>query len=239
MNELNIEQAVAALVNHYVAASAGLVDENVEASYGYQKFALLFNYGAEKGIDRASGDFVEARKCSGKVSKDKDCLDEAPDCELKKGAEPLNAFFAFARERKEGIASEAAALSAPGNVHASTAQKLNEMWAALPGNEKEKYMSECVSSSLRLCAFRRTFFPLLLFLLICPSILRKPAKVQRKALVSSAVGALQSPHAPSIFETSASSYRGDVPLGTIGLTGTIFILNPIFRSPLIASCSDR
>ena len=141
MNELNIEQAVAALVNHYVAASAGLVDENVEASYGYQKFALLFKYGAEKGKDTATGDFVETRQRSGKVSRDRDCSGEAPGIEKKNFSEPLNAFFAFARERKEEIAS-AASLS--GNVHISTAQRINEMWEALPGDEKEKYSSECV-----------------------------------------------------------------------------------------------
>jgi hypothetical protein len=138
-HELSIEQAVAALVSHYVAASVGLVDENIEASYGYQKFALLFQSGVEC-TDRATGDFVEARKRSGRVGKKKDCTDEASG-EQKKGSEPLNAFFAFARERKEEIAS-AASLS--GNVHISTAQKIKEMWEALPGDEKEKYSSECV-----------------------------------------------------------------------------------------------
>jgi hypothetical protein len=151
--QLNVEQAVAALVNHYVAASAGLVSESVNACYGYQKMAFLFAYEAEKGANHPSGKKVTFGKRSVKSKKDKIWPNEAFVASGINSSEPLNGFLNFAREKMAAVSLEGESASASGNSQVSTGQKLNEMWAALSQEERGKYSSECVTNSLLMLAF--------------------------------------------------------------------------------------
>jgi hypothetical protein len=152
LNVTNVEQAVAALVNHYVAASAGLVSESVNACYGYHKMAFLFAYEAERGANPPSGKFVTVGKPF-KSKKDKFRSNEAFVANGIKTSEPLNAFLNFAREKMAGVSLEGTSASASGNSQVSTGQKLNEMWVALSEEERGKYSSECVNNSLLMLAF--------------------------------------------------------------------------------------
>jgi|LauGreDrversion4_2_1035121.scaffolds.fasta_scaffold1160983_1 hypothetical protein len=148
MNTLNIEQAVAALVNHYVAASAGLVSENVQESYGYQSIAFLFASRAERDTNLPTGNFVKAGKRSTKSRKKTLWSNEAAVADRMNASEPQNAFFNFAREKMSTVSQEVASASASGNSQVSIAQKLNEMWAALSDDAKCKFSSEYVTNLL-------------------------------------------------------------------------------------------
>jgi hypothetical protein len=154
LNVANVEQAVAALVNHYVAASAGLVSESVNACYGYHKMAFLFAYEAERGANPpSSGKFVTVGKRSFKSKKDKIWSNDAFAANGINTSEPQNAFLNFAREKMAGVSLEGTSASASGNSQVSTGQKLNEMWAALSDEERGKYSSECVTNSLLMLIF--------------------------------------------------------------------------------------
>ncbi len=150
MNNPNVEQAVAALVNHYVAASAGLVSENVKTCYGYQKMAILFASEVDGASNLSSGKIVKTGKRNGKSKKGKVLSKEAFVASDSNSSEPLNAFFNFAREHMAAVSPEDVSASASGNIHVSTGQKLKEMWAALSEEAKDRYSSEYVVNALLL-----------------------------------------------------------------------------------------
>jgi hypothetical protein len=147
MNNPKVEQAVAALVNHYVAASAGLVSENVKACYGYQKMAILFASEVEGDSNLPSRN-IDKGKRSGKSKKGKVCSKEAFVSIDSNTSEPLNSFFNFVREHMAAVSPEDVSASASGNIQVSTGLKLKEMWAALSEEAKGKYSTEYVAKSL-------------------------------------------------------------------------------------------
>jgi hypothetical protein len=140
MNQLNVEQAVAALVNHYVAASVGLVSEDITASHAYRKIAFLFTYpgsGSEKVKRPVTGNPVKVRKPYRKrvgSSRDVVVVDQ-------KASEEFHAFFLFSQQRIAAVSQEVSSEVASGTSQVSTARRLNEMWASLSLDEKNKYIA--------------------------------------------------------------------------------------------------
>jgi hypothetical protein len=139
MNELHVEQAVAALVNHYVASSAGLISENITVSHGFKTFAFLFTSPGSRAekVKRPYKNF-RARKSKGK--KGKVCSSEAFVVEPN-ADENLNPYFLFVQKQIAAVSQEFAS-EACGNSQVSISRKLNEMWAALTADAKEKYIHE-------------------------------------------------------------------------------------------------
>jgi hypothetical protein len=138
MNQLNVEQAVAALVNHYVAASVGLVSENITASHAYRKIAFLFTSpgsGSEKVKRPVTRNPVKVRKPYRKrVGNSRDAV-----VLYQNASNEFNGFFLFAQQRIASVSQEVSSEVASGTSQVPTARRLNEMWAALSLDEKDKY----------------------------------------------------------------------------------------------------
>jgi hypothetical protein len=148
MNELSVEQAIAALVNHYVAASAGLVSENVMASHGFKRISFLFTNpesGAEAGKDYVNRDFAKVWKRNGRSRKHQFRSNEALIFN-QIPSENINAFFKFAQERiaavSQEVASDAPREGAAGFSQVAIAHKLNDIWSNLTEDVKEKYRDQ-------------------------------------------------------------------------------------------------
>ena len=136
MNKLNVEQAVAALVNHYVASSAGLISDNITASHGYKTFAFLFTSpGSRAEQVKPQYKNFKARNFKGKKGKVFSSEDLFAD---QNADENMNPFFLFAQEKIAAVSQEFAS-EVSGNSQVSISRKLNEMWAALIVDEKEKF----------------------------------------------------------------------------------------------------
>jgi hypothetical protein len=138
MSQLNVEQAVAALVNHYVAASVGLVSENVTASHAYRKIAFLFTSsgsGSERVKRPETRNPVKVRKPYRKrVGNSRNVV-----ALYQYASDDFHAFFLFAQQRIASVSQEVSSEVASGTSQVPAARRLNEMWAALSLDEKDKY----------------------------------------------------------------------------------------------------